>query len=329
MHINKHIILEEFSKKYADIILLIYFIDNCNYNCIYCYNHRPYTKQLINVDLLFRFIQFLSENNTKKIAIEIIGGEPTLHPKLTTFIEKIKTLNVVDICIFTNLSLNISFYTQLIDKYDVRFLATWHSTKQNNRNQSFITKILTLDKKYFLKNNQCGFNAFFIRIMLEYDMFDFCVALYKKIVKLYPNNVDISLVADPTKSSDKNNIDENNTNYSKLQKQTYKYLCSLCNVNKKTYKVIFDDNSIQYLSFQDMFLYKLFSYYMYKCNAGLDYFYIHSDGNVFPCQSYYEINATPIYNINQKTQFIKNKFTICKSKICSCDFGIKKERIFS
>lgn len=322
-------IFQEFKKKYADIILLIYFVDDCNYSCSYCYNKKPYSKKNIDIERLLKFIDLLCENNNKKIAIELIGGEPTLHPNLFYFLEQVKKKSIVDICIFTNFSRPIIFYEKIILDYNVRFLATWHSLPFDKNNQIFINKVLKIDKEIFNKTSNIGLKSLFIRIMAERDTFDYSCAIYERLLSIYPENVDISLVADPRQNFKENDFDSNQM-YTTLQKNKYIELYRKCNsVKNKQYLTIFNDNSMQYLSFGDMFLRKKYSFYLWKCYAGNEYFYIHSDGNIFPCQSYYEINEKPLFNISQDiSKFKKQKYNICKSMICSCDFGIKKEKIF-
>ena len=40
-----------------------------------------------------------------------------------------------------------------------------------------------------------------------------------------------------------------------------------------------------------------YNYRGWKCNAGLDYIYVHADGNVYHRQSYYQYSYKPIYNM--------------------------------
>jgi len=42
------------------------------------------------------------------------------------------------------------------------------------------------------------------------------------------------------------------------------------------------------LEFNDMFLNTSYSFKYWKCNAGLDYFYIHANGDIYPCETYYD-----------------------------------------
>ena len=170
-------IKQEFKNKYADVICLIYFADICNYACDYCYNRKPYSNKFIDVNKLILFLTNLSQNNTKKIAIELIGGEPTLHPKLFYFLDNIKNISIVDICIFTNFSKSIEYYETLIVKYNARILATWHSTLMDMHNLSFVNKIFNIKKEIFDLQSCNKLKNLFIRIMAEIPMFNYSCKL--------------------------------------------------------------------------------------------------------------------------------------------------------
>ena len=97
------------------LYILAYIIDNCNYSCQYCYNVKPYSNAMLDLNQLYDYICFINTHYPSKyIQLELIGGEPTLHPALLDFCKKIKKLNNILIKIFTNLSLNIDNYIKLL-----------------------------------------------------------------------------------------------------------------------------------------------------------------------------------------------------------------------
>ena len=67
------------------IFILAYIIDVCNYNCAYCYNEKPRTNKVLDLNRLYAFLEYLQKRTKKNIDIELIGGEPTLHPNLIDF----------------------------------------------------------------------------------------------------------------------------------------------------------------------------------------------------------------------------------------------------
>ena len=39
--------------------MLVYIADVCNYNCEYCYNKKPRTGKLLDLDELYKFVMFI------------------------------------------------------------------------------------------------------------------------------------------------------------------------------------------------------------------------------------------------------------------------------
>lgn len=78
---------------YPGKICAIVFTQGCNFRCPYC--HNP---ELVNPKLFLpaipenKIFSFLEKRKGKIDAVEITGGEPTLQPDLTQFIEKIKNI---------------------------------------------------------------------------------------------------------------------------------------------------------------------------------------------------------------------------------------------
>ena len=67
--------------------MLVYIADVCNYNCEYCYNKKPRTGKLLDLDKLLQFLIDMQQKTKKRIAVELIGGEPTLHPGMLDFLD--------------------------------------------------------------------------------------------------------------------------------------------------------------------------------------------------------------------------------------------------
>jgi organic radical activating enzyme len=73
------------------------------------------------------FFEFLHQKTNKKLSIEFIGGEPTLHPELLSFTKKLSTISFINtIESFTNLSKDLEYYKQLLDA-NVHLFCSWHS----------------------------------------------------------------------------------------------------------------------------------------------------------------------------------------------------------
>lgn len=71
---------------------------------------------------------------------------------------------------------------------------------------------------------------------------------------------------------------------------------------------------------------KRLDFYMWKCNAGLDFLYVHHDGKVHPCD---ENDGIILYDINKGGEFrFPHRPLICPRHDCPCLFDIYKEKIF-
>lgn len=127
-------------KKIAAIIVNI--IDICNYDCYYCYNKKPRTSMMLDLDKLFAFIQWFMDNINNNIILFILGGEPTLHPQLFDFCKKIRLTypNNVNCRIVTNFSYLLHKTIELLE-YGVQMNASWHSLPNDRYNKQFIEKI--------------------------------------------------------------------------------------------------------------------------------------------------------------------------------------------
>jgi organic radical activating enzyme len=88
------------------LALNIDILSLCNFKCPYCYNIKKYSnlKRLMTISEIKCIINDINANqNDVLFDIHILGGEPFLHPKLSTIIEMFsKCQNVRYIDIFTN-----------------------------------------------------------------------------------------------------------------------------------------------------------------------------------------------------------------------------------
>lgn len=319
LHNNGKYPIKVYSEQGKSMIYIIaYIIDNCNYNCQYCYNKMPRTFKSLNLDYLYTFISQMSENNLsgKRIGIGLIGGEPSLHPDILKFVNNIYNLdNKIFIEFFTNFSYPIDFYIQLLEK-NVSVVASWHSINSDMNNYSFIEKIKSIPFKYYTNNQMV------IRIMMGNNDWEYAKNAFFELREKYNDYIEISLLTDKSGPM---------MEYSKEQLREFQELKSTTPYNKELFILEYEDGSIQKFSMQDLFLNPQLNFKFWKCEAGLNNLYIHVDGNIYNCQSYYETNLKPIYNLNDcKGEYKKNMFKdcICKSQYCSCDFEVPKKRIF-
>jgi MoaA/NifB/PqqE/SkfB family radical SAM enzyme len=64
----------------------------CNLSCTFCFNRGIRVEKDIPIDDCARVIAFLADNGVKEI--DILGGEPTLHPDLTQIVKLIDKKNL-------------------------------------------------------------------------------------------------------------------------------------------------------------------------------------------------------------------------------------------
>ena len=215
--------------------------------------------------------------------------------------------------VFTNFSQNIKYY-QTILELNGALSITWHSKHDDLSNMSFINKVKLINKKYF---DNPG-----IRLRILYEIFntDNALKTFNNLFIDYSNYIEFDLLAD---------INSKKFNYSNEQlNQFNKCISQLSKPTKNDYIVTYSNNTIKYFKFTDLIKNQDINFKYWKCNAGKDCMYIHVDGNIYPCESYYDNNQKIIGHINY-ISLINIKPQLCKCKWCSsCDFGIKKQKIF-
>lgn len=312
--------IEEIEKNY--IYVKAYIIDSCNYNCSYCYNKKPRTNDILDLDKLYNYLDFIHEQTNRNIKLELIGGEPTLHPDLLNFCEKIsKCIFIADCTIYSNFSADIQLYIQLLKLQNITFDMSWHSLKNDFFNKKFYENVVFLEK--FFTKQHLNKHILYL-IMFEPQHYNESVIIYKKIVQRHICETLLIQVG---------NIEHitNNFRY-KYNQQSKKIYNEIVYKNNqyisKTTKVIYDNgiekvySDIEMMQLNDK---KIIDLKGWKCNAGIDRLYIHSNGTIYPCQEYYESNITDSYtSIYNKNFSLINKYQICKCNICSCEWYIKK-----
>ena len=306
------------SSEYTNVIkICIHCIDKCNYKCEYCYNMKDNyirTNIEINLDKVLLYIKFLKKKYFNyKFKIILIGGEPTLHKNYLSFIKKIYKLDNISLYSFTNFSQPISFYIECA-KYNVNFLISFHYLNQYRTNL-FIKKILELKSKTIAIAS--------IHIMLHTKYYFECLNIYDRLFKIFNNNVECNLIDDYDK-----------TKFNKIRHEKYtsielnEYNKRLLQYNNfdcdKHISVYYNDNSICNMSEIQVKNDITFNFKKWICNAGLTYFYVHFNGNIFPCADMLYKNIGNIYNL----YMLKFSKTLCMSNGCPCEFGLPKENVF-
>ena len=187
-----------FDKDKRDLIFIkAYIIDQCNYDCLYCYNKRPRTDRSLDLNKLERFLDFAYNVTHRNIFLELIGGEPTLHKNLIDFCNVIHKKSYIHcIYIYSNFSVNIETYIELLQMKNIHLDLTWHSIKNDRMHKEFYSKakqLLDIMSFYQDIKNNIAFN-----IMLEHNNIKYVMIIYKMLKNITPF-VDLSMVGDLNK----------------------------------------------------------------------------------------------------------------------------------
>lgn len=158
----------------------------CQYECDYCYAWE-YIHQNISLDYLAcwkNVINRLKLNKSPTFNIELVGGEPTLHPEL---VEIVKQLSIIKKCnrveIITNLAKSASYYT-VFDKIDtekIQINASYHPKYHTDKFLHKCKMLSGLNNVMFYVN---------VNIMFERDMWD---TTARTLVYLNQHGIDYGL----------------------------------------------------------------------------------------------------------------------------------------
>lgn len=270
--------------------LLAYIADACNYDCSYCYNRKPRSGKMIDMDKLNDFIVKIHTKTEKRIDLELIGGEPMLHPKLYSFIEGLPSY--VDVLVYTNGNHSIESLKRLLI-LNCRLFISWHS-----QNAEFLTTLNALNDW----KEQIDVSVMYepARAFQACNVFDaLCSQGFKTSLAL---------------------IDGNKALYSNAQLKQYNARHS----SNLEFEITFD-RQVQQISEEDAVNLEL-SFRNWICNAGQDYLYVHFDEKVYKCQTFFTNNHTPIACLDDDIQLSK---VLCPFNRCECGFGVCKKRVYN
>lgn len=295
--------------------LLVFITDKCNYNCYYCYNSKPRQNIDIDCENLLRFIEHVHAKTTKLIRLELIGGEVTLCNNFDRLCQKLNELDyVIDIEIYTNLHKDIQYYNNLIYNSKIEVNATWHSIKSDLYNMKFIEKILSIDESIF--------KHYYVTIMFEPDFIKQSLNAYNIIRNKYPyaHNIEPSLCIHKSGGQP--------YKYNNNDLKLFYDLCDKSQSYRTEFYVEYDNHNISKLTFNDLQGAKINSFKFWKCNAGLDFLYIHNNGNVYKC-THDIFKKQHICNIHDSNYNLPDKQIICHYDYCPCNWETYREKIFN
>ena len=293
--------------------LVMFIADICNLKCKYCYNKFPRTGSLADLDLFFTYAEDLASRSGHKLHdLVVLGGEPTIHPRLQEFICKLLQLDIQNVILWTNMQQSLEYYIDLMKK-GMKIAMSWHGVDEDLKNIDFIKKALKLPD-LFIDNRQ----VIELDLMAEQDNFSSFQFAYDVLHKKYRNTTCVWPVYTTDLVIGK---------YSDSQLQKYLQMTQFTKQNIFKVDKFENDKGIQHLRMVT----PEYNYKGWKCNAGLDYLYVHVNGDVYNCQSYYQYGQNPMYNIIEtggKADFSKHQPCICCAECCRfADYNVRREKI--
>ena len=298
------------------VFVKAYIIDSCNYNCSYCYNKKPRTNEYLDLNKLLFFLKDVHKKTNKNIFLELIGGEPTLHPGFLEFCQNASNLDFIDtIYIYSNFSGRLQMYMDLIENKNIHLNLSWHSLQHDN-NKQFYLKAKSIKNILDSKQKQrISFN-----IMLEHGNLDYALIMHTLICKLGFIS-EIAYVGDLCKINSIHRYSYSEDEYDKISQ------CIKINIQPET-TIKLSDGSMQNYCMNDLMHIidsNKISFCGWLCNAGIDRLYIHCDSNVYRCQQEFENGNTPIYSLDDGFQMQQPHKCTCEACICE-GFVFKKKR---
>ena len=307
-----HIIHIKSISSFNNISIKAYIIDKCNFNCLYCYNNIPRSYYMLDLNMLYKSILYILDTIKIPIKLELIGGEPTLHPNLIAFCKKLlHNINITECIIYSNFSANISVYEELLRNDKINLYLSWHSTYNDSLNKQYINNMHKLVNKF---DKMTLKQKVFYIIMFEHKHIYEALKIYKECLSMKISDVLLMLIS---------NTNIYKIKYSSYQLEIYKKNIKNNNIYTDNNIGVIDDIGNYYEINDNQLLQMQLNFKNWHCTAGINRLYIHSDGKIYPCQQYYQSNINfigSIFNINELVLMPQ----ICKCNICNCEQNIEK-----
>ena len=285
------------------LYVLVFLTNACNYKCWYCYNDKCGNTRCINIDFVYKFIIRLMKYTCRKLFINFIGGEPTLHSSLFTLLSRLQNIPDAKCAVITNLAKTIDYYADLC-KFGCIITASYHP--EFAEKDEFIHKVVYLEQNFQKRMKD-------IIVMLDPKRFKQSIDVFDNFKKKTSEvNVELAKI--------------DNYVYDAEQVKLYE---ERMQANRRLYTIKYNDKTVEHLSFDKLTSNSEYIFKNWKCNAGLDLLYVHSNGDIYNCESYFEDKQKSLGSIYNLDDFNFNlKPTICKCSFCSGDFHIYKQKIF-
>lgn len=296
-----------------NLSIVLFLIDKCNYSCRYCGNKFPRTGYMLNLDKTYEELMKVSQMIDGKIFVDLLGGEPTLHPYFYSFCQKISQIDKFKISVYTNFSASREMYIDLFMK-GIDIVPSWHSLPNDLDNSRFIDDVIYVAHHINRRMHS--------RVMYEPYASKQSIKAFNMLHANSKTDVEFSLLVDAPQFKVEYS-DEQLDEYLKCQNEVHQENNDIC--------LKFDDGSSKLVGYYDLFKNDDVDFRFWKCNAGMDTLYVHSNGNAYPCPKFYTDNKKPIFNIYEDGMKLLTHPLICtfKNSKCECDKEVMKQKVIN
>ena len=301
-----------------------YFTTVCNFACSYCPTELHDGKfGFPDYENALEFIKKIAEN-TDKVFLELVGGEPTLWPKLIDFLKEVQTYSNVTSMILTNGSRTNNWWKKYCNAdLDLKTLFVFSFHNEQCDRDLFYSNLEIISEKHNVV----------AMLLLDPKRFDYTKELGDRIQK----NLPVDVVYKPIRKQMHNIdlLDGYTDNMYKLINRTHKEnLYDRKKYKKESDKIIFPtkiyiDNELT--NWQTVILEKRHAFKGWKCAAGSKRFCIDFNGDVLTCSEARHFskeikNNYLLGNINKNNVNILKDYVTCPVDFCPCKMDALTEK---
>lgn len=302
-----------------------FFIGNlCNYKCSYCFpgsnegTHRwpDYDRTISNIEKLFNF--YIKQGNKEIIDLKIIGGEPTLWPRLKDFVVFLKDKFDIKIRMSTNGSRTVRYWKEISPYFDDIQISVHHEFVDLEH----IVKVANT----IYETNQTVLS---VNVLMDPDRWDKCIS----IVDYLRNHGDpwlLSLINVQYNGVTKYNAEQEQYMQQKnIKMPPMEWVKKLIDkgklvADKGANKSIATFETGEEIEVDGFYLIsnKLNRFLGYKCNLGVDRVFIDKTGQVTGaagCEIFGDRLNINNDNFDEILLSSEIKPIICQKAVCPCD----------
>ena len=310
------------------------FTSTCNFSCSYCPDHLHDGKYgFPKYDDAIWFIKSLSQQlpETAHIVFELVGGEPTMWPKLIEFGTAVQDFfadkkQQIIIQLDTNGSRTNRWFKKIIEKNlhkSIIFNFSYHADMCDP--ELFYSNLEIVSSKYQTNAN----------FMLDPRHFDKVINLLERVNKNLPVDTVTKMIRPVDKDIDALNTKNIINGYEERMLDYIKnHLKHMFEYNREVYDIpgdklkwpltmYFDDEKID---FQKVLLHKQHSFKGWKCSAGSRRFFIEPGGDIYPC-SLIRGKSDNMGNIADQNFTLYEDHITCPVQWCPCKMDAIAEKV--